>query len=366
VKSKSRLRWQRLIALAIVVGFISLVAVNFLMPDVLTLAVAIVGLAGGLFVLYEIRLTKRIAQAEFIRDLNSSFSEHANIDELWRMLLLGEPITTADRHRVSSYLTFFETVHLLIARGVIEFSLIDDLFRNRFFSAVGNPGIQRTALMRNSESFLNIHDFVDQWRDFLRSRGIALPPGYYSYRRGIIESRGYQVAILGEDDVDAILDLQNEVQTSLADTNWLRDNSREMFLECLTRVEHAVVGIHRGDKLVAVGILFDGGDSPENIARYLTDDRAEHSRACNLKLVLVSPAEQRNGLASALVELCEEIARDRHKTQILCTIHPQNRASQKLFASAGFRKRKRIDSTYGVRDVFAHDVPFVGRGVGRR
>ena len=32
---------------------------------------------------YKVRLTKRIAQAEFIRDLNDGFTTNASIDELW-------------------------------------------------------------------------------------------------------------------------------------------------------------------------------------------------------------------------------------------------------------------------------------------
>ena len=126
---------------------LSLLGIHTVWPDAFGVFVAVAGAIGALVVLYEVRLTKRIAQAEFIRDLQTGFSSDENIGALWRKLLLKEPIPVEDRALISSYLTFFETLGLLLDRGAIELKLVDDLFRNRFFTAVGNPDILRQTLI---------------------------------------------------------------------------------------------------------------------------------------------------------------------------------------------------------------------------
>ncbi|MFT4299980.1 MAG: hypothetical protein QM597_10130 [Aeromicrobium sp.] len=96
---------------------VGLIVISATWPEAFGVFIAIGGVVGALMVLYEVRLTKQIAQAEFIRDLQSGFASDENIGTLWKKLLLKEPITEADRPLVSSYLTFFETLHLLVSRA---------------------------------------------------------------------------------------------------------------------------------------------------------------------------------------------------------------------------------------------------------
>ena len=53
---------------------LGLIAVNVLWPAAFGVFIAIGGTIGALVVVYEVRLTKRLAQAEFIRDLQTSFA----------------------------------------------------------------------------------------------------------------------------------------------------------------------------------------------------------------------------------------------------------------------------------------------------
>lgn len=327
----------------------------FLWREAFSVVLAVGGLVGALVILYEVRLTKRIAQAEFIRDLNDGFTSNDRIDELWRKLLLGESITASDRHLVSTYLTFFETVHLLLKRDVIDFGLIDDLFRNRFFTAVGNTGIQGIALLRDGSAFTNIHLLIRNWRDHLLAAGLRLPDGYYSYVRGAAAQRGYQIEQLAPEDLEALLALQEQVVASLPRGSWLRRNTPEMLGGCLA--DHVVLGARRDGELVAAGILFDGGAGPESIKGYLSDDPDELAAACNLKLILVAPTARRAGLGRTIVELLEQRALSTGKREILCTVHPRNQPSRRLFADLGYRRRLRKSTSYGTREVLSRELP---------
>ena len=172
---------------------LGLVTINLLWPDTFGLFIAIGGFVGALMIIYEVRLTKRLAQAEFIRDLQTGFASDANIGELWRKLLLNEEITGDDRALISSYLTFFETLHLLFTRGTLDLALTDDLFRNRFFMAVGNKGVLETALVKEAGSFANIHDLIATWHDYLLANEIPIHAGYYGYVEALTEAKGYDI-----------------------------------------------------------------------------------------------------------------------------------------------------------------------------
>ena len=334
---------------------IGLIVVRAVWSEGFGIVVALAGAVGALVVLYEVRQTKRISQAEFIRDLQSGFSSDPNICQLWRKLLLKEEITAADRPLVSSYLTFFETLHLLLKREALDLTLTDDLFRNRFFTAVGNKGILDTALIREAGSFANIHELIQTWHDYLLQHGIPIHPGYYAYIQALSERKGYEIDSLGPEDFPHLKNLQGEVLTALGRREWLRPNDDEMLQACLAA--HVTLGVWRDRDLVAAAILYDAGDTAENLTRYTAKAPAASDRSVNLKLVLVSPKHRRAGLGRTLVELLELKASELQKTEILCTIHRDNSASRDLFRMLGYRYVKHVDTSYGGRDVFARSLP---------
>lgn len=343
------------ITVAAILIAVCLVTVNSVWPEAFPVSIAIGGVLGALLVLYEVRLTKRLAQAEFVRDLQSGFSSDENICYVWNKLLLGETITDADRAKVSSYLTFFETLHLLVDRGALDIGLTDDLFRNRFFKAVGDRGILDTALVKQAGSFSNIHSLIVAWHHHLVRSKIPMHPGYYAYVEALTEAKGYDVRRLDLTDLVQLKALQTEVLASGRAADWLRANTDEMLRACV--VDHLTLGVFKGEVLVAAAVLFDGQDSEENIKRYESRDPESLARAINLKLVLASPSHRKRGLGRTLVELLEREAIARGKTEILCTIHPRNTPSKELFRLLGYEKVKSVQTSYGKRVVFSRAVP---------
>ncbi|MGL5825979.1 MAG: GNAT family N-acetyltransferase, partial [Nocardioides sp.] len=320
------------IAAAAVMFGLGLAAINILWPKVFVVTVAIGGILGAFMVLYEVRLTKRLAQAEFVRDLQSSFADNDNIQAIWAKLLLGEEIVPGDRPAVSNYLTFFETLHLLIADGTLDLAVADDLFRNRFFKAIGDKGILETALAREKDSFANIHDLIRVWHDYLIDRQVPMHAGYYAYVKGMLEARGYEVRRLAAGDLPELLRLEEEVLHDLRPHTWMRANGDEILGECLSNPKHTTMGALDGGRLVAAAVLFDGERTTENIRHYFTDDPDALKATINLKLVLVTPGNHRRaGLGRTLVELLEQDAADRGKKELICTIHRDNAKSRSLF-----------------------------------
>ena len=318
------------------------------------MAVAFGGVLGAFILLYEVRVTKRLAQAEFIRDLQTSFTSDDKIGIIWSKLLLRQQITEIERPLVSNYLTFFETVHLLIDQGSLELELADDLFRNRFFSAIGDDGILQTALLRDAGAFRNIHELIRVWHDYLLRHDRPIHLGYYSYVEALTNAKGYSVERLSTIDLVDLKKLQDSVLESLETDGWLRANTDVMLEQCLE--EQLVIGARFNGQLVAASILYDGKLEEENIKRYFTDDPELLHEAINLKLVLTDPSHRRSGLARSLIELLEKEATGRGKTEILCTIHSDNVASKRLFSLLGYRRLGSVMTGYGKRDVFARHL----------
>ncbi|WP_223291337.1 GNAT family N-acetyltransferase [Gordonia malaquae] len=360
MKHRKRRRQQTFLIVVAILFLALLIGVNFIWPAGFGVFIAVGGTVGALMVLYEVRLTKQIAQAEFIRDLQTSFTSDPEIGALWKKILLEEEITATDRFAMSNYLTFFETLHLLHQRGALDFSLTDDLFRNRFFRAIGHPAILRATILKNPESFKNIRDLVTEWVDHIVTNGKPTPPGYVTYAEATAEQAGYVRVELTVDDLDEVRELQRATLQELGSSPWLRTNDDDMLHLCLDgggtesgHTLHKVVGWRKDGELVSIAILYDGQTGHESIRRYTTDDPAEMLASVNFKLIITHPAHKRNGLSHSLAFRLEQEARLRRKREIRATIHPDNVPSRRLFETLGYKYMGKTQTSYGERTIYA-------------
>lgn len=159
-----------------------------------------------------------------------------------------------------------------------------------------------------------------------------------------------RLAALGVRDLLGIVELNRQVMLDMPDEDWLRDNDEAMFADCLATGE--VLGAHHGEQLTGVGVLVRPGSGPESIQRYLTDDRSVLDASYNVKLVLVSPAARGSGLGYHLVESLVYLAAQEGAAHVLCTIHPKNQTSERLFTRVGFSHRALVQTSYGHRNIF--------------
>jgi ribosomal protein S18 acetylase RimI-like enzyme len=165
-----------------------------------------------------------------------------------------------------------------------------------------------------------------------------------------LAAKGVELSQLRVADLDDMLELQDEVISSLQDQALLCRSSIESLLDCLDK--HFVLGAREDGRLVAAGILLDAGQDATNIQRHLTEDADIIEASGNIELILVAPRSRGLGVAKLIVELLGREASARHLRYVLCTIHPNNEPSQSLFGGLGYQRRKRVTTSYGARYVF--------------
>lgn len=355
MKMKARRRDKSIITISALFTALGLVVVNEIWPRLFVVVIAFVGVLGAFLVIYEVQTTKRLAEAEFVHSLQTTFTSDVSIGVIWRKLLLQDRILELDRPLVSSYLTFFETLYLMIERGILSFSIADDLFRNRFFMAIGNDDVLKIALLRHAGSFQNIHSLIREWHHYLLSHELPIPLGYYSYIQGVLEAKGFQFKRLNIKDLSDLIDLQSRVLASPEISQLLRNNSDEMLEECLSK--HITVGARFNDQLIAAAILYDGKLGEENIGKYISDDAQYLDGIINLKLVLTIQEYRRQGIGRSLIELLELEAVRLGKSEILCTVRGNNHPSQRLFKLLGYGRISSASTSYGRREIFARSLP---------
>ncbi|MFT4299981.1 MAG: GNAT family N-acetyltransferase [Aeromicrobium sp.] len=215
----------------------------------------------------------------------------------------------------------------------------------------------RTALIKQAGAFANIHDLIETWHQHMLSTGVPIHDGYYSYIEELSRAKGFDIDDLAVGDLPDLMALQLDVTAALGDGAMLRANDEDMLRSCLS--DHLTLGARWRDSgdLAAAAILYDGGTGEESIKKYLTDDPDEIAGTINLKLVLTSPDARHQGLARTLIELLEQRAVAAGKREILCTIHPGNKASQGLFTLLGYERVAKVTTSYGLRLVFARSLP---------
>lgn len=87
-------------------------------------------------IIYQLSQSKRIQEAEFIIHLNQAFVENAGYARVYEELEKSRQESKEaklTRIEISNYLTFFETVYILLSQKAISIKNLDDLFACRFF-----------------------------------------------------------------------------------------------------------------------------------------------------------------------------------------------------------------------------------------
>lgn len=102
--------------------------------DSLEIAIAVIGAA---LVIYQLSKDHQITKAEFIYNLNQSFSENKNIEDIYNKLKKDRDeaykFTKEDGRKMGDYVMFFQIMEYLVANGLISMDMVDHIFANKFF-----------------------------------------------------------------------------------------------------------------------------------------------------------------------------------------------------------------------------------------
>ncbi|MDD4000665.1 MAG: hypothetical protein PHX62_07210 [Bacilli bacterium] len=146
------------------------------LTEIFALATAVAGIISFLI---EMIRGKKLAEAEFIVNLNQIFT--SNQDYLKAYTCFEEydyennpNIECLTNAIISNYLTFFETFYLLIQRNIVDIAMIDNLFGYRFFLAVHNPCVQARKLIKSPDNFHNIYKLEKIWIEYRKALGMPI------------------------------------------------------------------------------------------------------------------------------------------------------------------------------------------------
>lgn len=162
-----------------VVVILLLISAIFFESAYVSMLTTVVALVGGLAIYYQIYKESKIAEGQFIHELDNSFKS----DDIWEIanrlftvedalddeghFVVKKPLEDGDQAKIMAYLTFFETLYLLIEQNVISMAEVDQLFRRRFFKATMNREIQELELVKHYYGYTNIYLLDAQWRRYL-------------------------------------------------------------------------------------------------------------------------------------------------------------------------------------------------------
>lgn len=185
-------------AMMVVVGAIFAIVDTFFpgLEDVSGYIQAVLEVASIVFAVFTLRSelteTQKLEEAEFITSLNERFSDNEACQKVFAYAIWegnaktkrahesGEKILDqAEYERIcaivedepakpsqtdlSGYLTFFESIYLLLGREVITWEMVNELFKYRFFSGVHSDYVQSERLVRLPENFKNIYYLEALW-----------------------------------------------------------------------------------------------------------------------------------------------------------------------------------------------------------
>jgi len=145
----------------------------------------------------------------------------------------------------------------------------------------------------------------------------------------------FELKRCGEDAINDVLRIQEEAFEALDRPELLRRNTREMLESCL-REPHYTIGAYCGGVLAGFAMLYDAGNSEENLGRDIGIPEEELDDVINLKLIIVSPKYRGNGLQRRMTAELEKIAVERKKKYICATVSPDNSFSRNNIEGMGY------------------------------
>lgn len=152
---------------------------NVSLGDILTGIGAIAAGIGVVYAAFQLRMSRKTAQGEFLFHLYDLMQKH---NEVHLQLIEGKfdaNLSEGDWMKVDRYMGLFEHIQILIDDGILNVEIVDRVFSHRVHAIVTNNAIVKR----------NLNDQKDRWKDFLKLHNSLLgKPAYLaveaSHRNG--------------------------------------------------------------------------------------------------------------------------------------------------------------------------------------
>ncbi len=121
------------------------------------------------------------SKGEFILNLQQVYVDNSAYADLfeacWKNYLgtlsCGDLTKYLEEHDkdVLNYLTFFESIFLMIDCDVLDMKILDELFGRRFFIVVNNRCVQKFDLVENWKYYKNVYFLYEKWKKYRSDNG---------------------------------------------------------------------------------------------------------------------------------------------------------------------------------------------------
>ena len=264
---------------------------------------------------------------------------------------------------IVTYLAFFEPLYLILASETLDISLVDEMFRYRFFAAVNNPTVQNSELLPQWNSYTNISSLYDLWFEYLRSlnekeggcvsmNDIVYLFNYDLHKRQkayrfvtnnfmslditFINKRSIKkeltLRLLSEEDQHNVQTLQNNVCQQMVDESLFVPLSDKEIENALSN--HLSFGLYENEKMAAFCLLMLNPDIKSDLAKDCGCE--EQIGNAVIDCMFVAPEYRGFEMQKFLIAVSIFTATRNKKERVFATISPDNHFSTNSFLKSGF------------------------------
>ncbi len=167
--------------------------------NIVQIASLLSAVLGVLLLALEIYQSRKITEADFLADLNASFVTNEDYKKAYTLFENYDfencPDLDLENIHLSNYLTFFEIFQLMIDRGTLNISMVNDLFGYRFFIAVHNPYLQKKKLVKSPENFRNLYILEKEWIKYRKKNNLPIFHEEYSLEK-MVDKETYKRIVM--------------------------------------------------------------------------------------------------------------------------------------------------------------------------
>lgn len=336
---------NRRVLIYLILGFVfasaSISLVNILPENIWAMLQAVGAIIGVVLVIIELRSNRDLSQGTFITNLSDSFNNNSSVQNLYRKLETKDAISDKDTVDIVAYLTYFETIYVLLKKNAIDISLIDDLFAYRFRIALKNKDIQRISLIRYDSSYANIYRLDYYWCKYKKVKSDLEKSNPNNYkiliRGGKMKKDEIMLRTAQIEDAEAIHSIMQKVYDLLDDKTIYVCDDLEYVTEHIEERGLGVVAINSDKNIIASFILRYPNDSEDNLGRDIGLSEDELNSVVHMETAVVLPEYRGKGIQKLMLDYAEKLINKNDYNIFMATVSPDNPASYKTFEKAGYK-----------------------------
>lgn len=292
-------------------------------------------------ILVELNESQNLSGGTFVTELSESFVDNEAIMSLYKKLELNQPIADEDTVDIVAYLTYYETMYVLLKKNAVDLPLLDDLFAYRFMLALNNPHIRRISLVRYGYAYVNIYKLEKKWCSYKKVTSILKEhnPNYPIIIRGNkMKKNDILYRLATSDDAAEVHQLMVSVYEGMENKGLYVCDELEHVENCIFKGKgFGVVACNAEKKIVGSFIMRYPHMSTDNLGRDIGLPPEELPKVVHMESAVVMPEYRGRGIQYRMLRYAEELIDTNKYKYYLATVSPDNPASYRSLEKNGYR-----------------------------